>query len=327
MAVLRNEFTKLMQKDMYGYYLERYDQYQPVYPLLFDVQQSNSAFEKSTTAIGMGKLSERPEGQSIVYSNPLEGYEVIIRNRTFSDGFTLSMEFVEDTPPEKMANIIKEFAGTWADGVMATKEKFASDLFNKGGLTAGDPIFNNSITGVITDPSGNLVYDGKPFFNLSGNNRAAKAHSVTYYNGLALALSADNLQTAYTLMTTVNNRDEKGEIINIQPNVLLIPPTLKFTAKSILESDLLITGINGTLPNKNPVSGLLQIVEWQYLTDTGAWFIGAAKKGLVFYERKSPVIDFYQDEDTKTYKATIDTRFGAGVTNWRYWVGSNFITS
>jgi len=256
-----------------------------------------------------------------------DGFEIVIKNRTFSDGFTLSMEFVEDTPKEKMANIVRDFANDWASGVTDTKETFAANFFNNGGLTAGDSIFNNTITGVVTDASGDLVYDGKPFFNLSGNNRSAKAHSTTYYNGLASALSADNLQTAYSLMTSTNNRNEKGDIISIKPNVLVIPPALKFTAKSLLESDILITGANSTLPNKNTVSNLLIPIEWQYLTDTDAWFIGSAKQGLTFLERKAPVIDFYQDEDTKVYKANIDTRFGAGVTNWRYWVGSNFATS
>jgi hypothetical protein len=39
------------------------------------------------------------------------------------------------------------------------------------------------------------------------------------------------------------------------------------------------------------------------------------------------VIDFYQDEKDKKFYATIDTRFGAAVENWRYWVASNISTS
>ena len=327
MSVFRNEFTKLMQKDMYAWYLESYETYNPVYSQIFEVVSSNAGFEKEVSGVGMGKLSERPEGNPIVFSSPLEGYEVVTKMRTFSDGFDMTMEFVEDTPKEKIVNIVTDMASSWASGLIATKEAFAAKFFNNGGLTAGDAVFDNNITGVVTDPSGALAYDGKPFFNLTGNNRSAKAHSTTYYNGLGVALDGSNLQTAYNLMTVTNNRNEKGEIVKIMPNVLLIPSSLKFTAKGLLESELLITGAASTLTNKNTNFGLLQPVEWQYLTDSDAWFIGVAKKGIKFYERKAPVIDFYQDEDTKKYKATIDTRFGASVNNWRYWVGSNFATS
>ncbi len=326
MSVKRNEFTNLMQQDMYGYYLERYNTFNPVYPQIFDVRPSSSAFEKSTTAIGMGKLSRRPEGQAIPFSNPLEGYTVLISARTYSDGLALSMEFQEDTPKEKMADAIRGIARSWADTVISTKESIAASIFNYGGYTSGHEIFNNTVAGEV-DPSGNFIYDGKPFFALSGNNHPAKAHSTTYYNSLALALSSDNLQTAYTLMTSTNNRNERGEIIQLMPDTLLIPPALKFTASSILESNALITGASATLGNKNVVQGLVTPVVWQYLTDTDAWFLGAKQKGIVFYERKEPVVDFYQDEETKAYKATVDLRFGVGVENWRYWVGSQLSTS
>lgn len=326
MSVLRNEFTKLMQKDMYKYFLESYDKYDPVYPKIFEVVTSNAGYEIETSAIGMGKLSEREEGASIVYSNPLEGFQVVTKMRTYSDGFSLSMEFVEDTPPEKIANAMQGFASKWAEGVTDTKEAFAASFFNNGGLTAGHKVFNNNITGVVSDPTGDLCYDGKPFFNLTGNARSAKAHSTTYYNGIASALDSSNLQTLYNLMTVTNNRDEKGDIIRIMPNILLHPGSLRFTVKSVLESDAIVGGSSASL-NKNVVQGLLQPIEWAYLTDTDAWFLGVARKGLKFYERKAPVIDFYQNEETRAWHATIDTRFGASVNNWRYWAGSNFATS
>jgi len=254
----------------------------------------------------------------------MEGFTVVCKARTFSDSYWMTMEFVEDTPPEKIANILRTYATTWGEGVVSTKEAFAAKFFNFGGFTAGNDCFNNSITGVVSDPTGNLIYDGKPFFALTGNNHPAKNGS-TYYNSLgALALSTANLQTAYNLMTVTNNRNERGEIVSIYPDTLLIPPSLRFTAKTILESELLPGVANN---DKNVVQNLVQPIEWQYLTDTDGWFLGAKQKGLKFYERKSPVIDFYQDEKDKKFYATIDTRFGAVVENWRFWVASAISTS
>jgi hypothetical protein len=322
---IRSQFTELMQKDMYAWFLEKYDTYAPVYPQIFQVEQMSSAYEQQTTGLGLGKLSERNEGDSIVSSNLLEGFTAIVKARTFSDSYWMTMEFVEDTPPEKIANILRTYATTWEEGVIASKETFAAKFFIYGGFTSGrHDTFDNTITGVVTDPSGDFIYDGKPFFALTGNNHPAKDGN-TYYNSLgALSLTGPNLQTAYNMMTVTNNRNERGEIIQIMPDTLLIPGNLHFTAKTLLESELAPGGANN---DKNAVQNIVQPIEWQYLTDTDGWFLGKRQKGLVFYERKSPVIDFYQDEKDKKFYATIDTRFGAGVTNWRYWVASNISVS
>jgi hypothetical protein len=313
-----------MTRDMYGWFLEKYDTFAPVYPQIFQVEQMASGYDQTTTGLGLGQLSERKEGDQIISSNLLEGYTAVCKARTFSDSYWMTMEFVEDTPAEKIANILRGYAQTWGEGVVATKEAFAAKFFIHGAKTAGHDVFDNTITGVVTDPSGDLIYDGKPFFAASGNNHPAKDGS-TYYNSLgALNLSAANIETAYTLMTTTNNRNERGEIIQIMPDTLLIPPALHFSAKTILESELLPGGANN---DKNVVQNLVQPIEWQYLTDTNAWILGKRQKGLKFYERKAPVIDFYQDEKDKKFYATIDTRFGAVVDNWRYWVAANLATS
>jgi hypothetical protein len=321
---IRNEFTEGVIRDMYGYYLESYPTLPTVYSQVFEVKQMTGAFDKQTTAIGLGRLSERAEGDNIVASNIMEGYTVLIKARTFSDAFWVTMEFQEDMGREAIANAIRDFARTWTEGMIATKEQFAADFYNYGGFLLGKAsIFNNSVSGQ-TDAGGDLIYDGKPWFALTGNNHPAKNGS-TYYNSLgALALSTANLQTAYTLYTSTNNRNERGEKIALKPDTLIIPPGLHFTANTLLETDRLVGGANN---DKNPVQNLVKPIEWQYLTNAYGWFLSKVKSGKVFYERKAPVIDFFQDDFSKKYYATIDTRFGAGITNWRYDIASNISTS
>ena len=321
----RSEFTELMTRDMYGWFMEGYDQLSPVYPQIFSVQPLVGAYDSETAGIGLGQLSERPEGNDIVASNPLEGYTVITKARTFSDSFYLTMEFVEDSTPEKMSSVMQGFASTWAQGVVNSKETFAAKIFNYGGFTSGrHDTFDNTITGVITDSSGDLIYTGKPFFALTANNHPAKDGS-TYFNSLgALSLTSANLQTAYNRITNTNNYDERGEKVALSPDTLLIPPALRFTAQTLLASELLPGGANNDI---NVTQNLVSQLEWQYLTDTNGWFVGARGKGLKFVERKSPVIDFFQDDLSKKYYATIDARFGASVNDWRHWVASNISTS
>jgi len=317
----RAEFAKGMQKDLYMYMMEaeQYQQLNPVYPQLFEVKQLEGAYDSQTSAIGMGKLSERKERDDIARSNPLEGFTVPIKARTFSDSFELSMETVEDFTPSKLANVLMDIAKGWQQGVINTKEQFAAKFFNYGGYTAGHDVFNNTITGVVDDPNGDLGYDGKPFFALSGNNHPAKNGS-TYYNSIAQAFDATNLQTAYNLMTNTNNYDEKGEKIALKPEIILYPSALRFTVDGVLRN-------TDTANLRSKVEGIVTPVEWQYLTDADAWFLGVPKKGLVWYERKSPQISVYQDEKNKSYVVDIDTRFGAGMYNWRFWQGNNLSTS
>ena len=320
----RSEFTELMTRDMYGWFMESYDQLQPVYPQIFDVQPLVGAYDQTTAGIGLGQLSERPEGDNIIASNPLEGYTVYGKARTFSDSFYLTAEFVEDASPEKISSAMQNFSGTWAQGVINSKETFAALAFNKGGFTAGHDVFNSTITGVVTDPQGDLIYTGKPFFALTGNNHAAKDGS-TYFNSLgALSLTSTNLQTAYNQMTNTNNFDERGEKIALSPDTLLIPPALRFTAQTILSSAQIPGSANKDI---NVTQNLVTPIEWQYLTDTNGWFVGSRGKGIKFLERKMPVIDFYQDEISKKFYATIDARWGLQVNDWRHWVAANISTS
>lgn len=322
----RSAFTELMQRNLYKWFFESYETFQPVYPQIFQVENMTGAFEQMTVGVGLGDLSERKEGDTIVADNILEGPTALIKARTFSSSFSMTSEAVKDADPSKLDDVMRRTAQGWGQRVISTKEKFAAKFFLYGGLTAGHDVFNNSIGGVtpIVDASGDFIYTGKPFFAASGNNHVS-ADGSTYYNQLgALSLTSTNLQTAYTLMTATNNRDERGGIVNIMPDTLLIPPQLHFTAKTLLESELITGSANN---DKNSVQNLVQPIEWQYLTDTDAWYLGRRKAGLVFYERQAPVIDFYQDETNKKYYATIDTRFGAGVYNWRYWLASNISTS
>ncbi len=326
MEVVRSQFTELLKADLYAYALESYNALPKVHEQIFAVKGSTSAYEQSTTAIRGNTFVEKPETEQIVFHNPLEGYTVFSKNRTFADGVQFSMEMVEDTPPEKIANLVLEYASGWGEELARKKELFAAQFFNYGGYTAGHDTFNSSITGVTPDGAPTaLCYDGKPLFNLAGNERPLyPGGSASYYNGFALDLTSSNLITAYQQMTVTNNVDGNGRKIDLRPDTLLVPSQLIFEARNILNAGGVLGSANNDI---NKTQNLLQPLEWQYLTDTNAWFVLQSKKGLVFHNRKPLELDFWQDKTTKSYYATAIARFGAFVKDFRYQVGSNFATS
>ena len=325
MQVGRDSFTEGIKADMYAYGFSEYDSLPTVHDKVFEVIGSSKAYEQSTQLIDNGEILEKKPKEKIVFENAMEGFTIRGKNRTFAKGIEFEMELVEDMPKEKIGNIVLEYARRWAERLVQKKEEFAASVFNYGGYTAGHDVFNAAITGVVADPSGLLVYDGKPFINLSNNLRPLyPGATATHYNGLASNLSNTTLETAYLRMTTTNNVDSRGKKTSLKPDILLVPSALTFTADNILKATNIVGSANNDI---NPMQNIVQKVEWQYLLTSTAWFIGKAKKGIKFHNRKPLTYDFYRDEETGSYKATVMARFGLHVYDWRYWVGSNAPTS
>jgi len=265
-----------------------------------------------TSAIGLGELLEKPEGAEMQTDAPMESYTIVCKNRSFGRVVRFSYESVSDS--KKMGNLVTETVGTWSRQIPITKDKFYVRFFNEG--TSTGSLFNNSITSVVTDPSGNAIYDGKAFFATDHPDKVGNTYSN--YNS-SYALTYGNLQTVYTQYTTTNNKDERGDIIDLIPDTILIPPALKFTAAAILESTL----IPGSTDNDvNVLKSILTPLEWPRLSDTDGWFIGKLKMGLMATDREDVSLDFFQDDLSKDYFASVFTRFGGCVSNWRYWIAN-----
>jgi phage major head subunit gpT-like protein len=308
-----------MKKDLYSYFWERYEDVGPKYQDIFDVVPSDSAYEMFNSAIGLGELLEKPEGTDMQADAPMENYTIVCKNRSFGRIVRFSYETIKDA--KKTPNILMDAVGSWGRMVPITKEKFYAKFFNNGALTAGHDVFNNSISGVVTDASGNLIYDGKAFFSTTHASRAGTSYSN--YSSTN-ALSHTNLQTVWNTFHQTNNRDERDEIVALTADTLLIPPALKFTAQVILETTLLPGSMDS---DTNVLKAILNPVEWHYLTDTDGWFIGKMKGGLIATDREEPIIDFFMDEQSKDFFASIFTRFGGCINQWRFWYANNIASS
>lgn len=322
MAGIRTDQTALYLQDMYKAERESYLEAPTVYDKVFKVTTAEKAAgDKSTQILGAGALQRHTaENQDVNFKSPIQGWEFLVKYHTYSDGITLSKEAVDDTT--KLGNLLKDLAGTWGTSVRVEKETMASTVFNRGGDLLGEWVFNGSHTG-NSDSSGDLLYDGFPLFNLTGNARSTKGGG-TYYNSVAsLDLTAANFETVYNLMTSTNNRDERDRIIKLQPDTILVPcGAMRFKAERILLTNQGMPG--GQLNDINPYYKQVSIIDWDYLTDGSgtypAWFLGIKQhKDFQFRERQMPEIRFFRDETNLGYKASINVRFGVFIKNWRVW--------
>lgn len=322
MPGLRNDQVALYLKDMYKAEREGYREIETKYDKVFKVKTGvKGAGDKVTQILGAGRLTRHlTEGQQIVFKSPVEGWPFLVKYHTFSDGIALSKEAVEDTV--KLGNLIKELANTWGKQVRIEKETFGARIFNEGGNLSGDWIFNGTHAG-NTDSSGDLMYDGKPLFNLTGNKRATKgvAAASGYYNSVAgLTVTPANFETLYILHTSTNNIDERGSIVQNPCDTFLCRPGAdRFLAERILDTSRGMPG--GELNDKNPYYKMLSIIDWDYLEAAeAAHFIGKKQsENFQFHERQMSEIRFFRDETNLGYKASINIRIGILLKNWRDW--------
>lgn len=317
-GVLRNEFTAAMQQDMYNWFFESFPEKTPVWAELFEVVPSRAAFEQFTSAIGLGELLEKPEREPLEEEKPMESYTIVCANKSFGRKVGFSYESVQDS---QKGNLLEQTVRTWGPALDRTQEKFYVKFFNYGAYSAGHAVFNNALTGIVSDSTGNKIYDGQPFFATAHPDKVGN----TYANYVASrALTHSNLETTYLTYTTTNNRDERNYPIEMTPDTLLIPPALKFTAAVILRTST----IPGSQDNDvNVLETIVSPLEWSYLTDTDGWFLGKRKMGLMATDREGVNLDFWMDEENKDYYASIFARFGGCVTQWRYWFSCNIASS
>jgi len=280
---------------------------------------SNKCDEKFTVAVGLGDMLEKPEGTALKADNPLEAWTVVCKNRTFGRKVQFTYEAVEDA--QKVDNFLKTSVGQWAESVDRSKDRWYVKFFSKGAFTAGHAVFNNTIPGVVTDSSADMIYDGQAFFGSAHPDQVGNTYNNT---AGSTNLTHTNLKTYYETYTSTNAFDERGNEIVMEPDVLVIKPDNLFNARVILAN----TAIPGSADNDiNVLAALVDLLVWRRISGTAIWILGKKKYGLMATERQGPVIDFYQDEETKDYFATIFLRWGGCVTDWRGHLAGNLSTS
>lgn len=320
---LRNDQVALYKKDMYKAEREGYMEVPTTYNRVFMVKNSvKGAGDKVSQILGAGPLTRHTvEGQDVDFKAPVDGWEFLVKYHTYSAGLSLSKEAVEDTV--KLGNLLNDLATTWGKQNRIAKETMAATVFNNGGDLAGEWVFNGTHTG-NTDSSGDLLYDSKPLFALSGNNHTTITGSG-YYNSVAAAgaISATNFETLYNLHTVTNAYDERDERIENPVDALICKCGADhFKARRIFETTKEM-GIPGSANNDiNPYYGIIkEIIPWRYITETSdVFYIGKARStDFQFHERQTPELRFFRDETNLGYKVSNNLRIGVLIKNWRTW--------
>jgi hypothetical protein len=235
-----------------------------------------------------------------------QGYDVTLTHKTFALKTAITHEMVEDDQFRQVDARAKGLAIAKNRSV----EKSGADVLNYG-FTAGG--------------GGNAQFqtgqDGVALFSTAHTRTDGGANQSNYTTA---DLAEDSLETALVAMRATV--DDRGQLILVRPDTLIIPPALEKEARIILDSSLRTGTANNDI---NPYQGRLKIVVWDFLgaanaggSDT-AWFIADSKSHkLNWFWREQGSLERQVDFDTKNIEYSILTRWSNGYADWRNIYGS-----
>lgn len=278
--------------------------------------------------LGMEQPREIEHGQEAPADTLIDGYNPQFKVRKFARSITFTEEdFTKRNAMAEIGDKLSMVSESWGPAFINWENALLADFLQKGTLAAGHAAtFKNRYQGRTSVTDG-LIYDGKAWF--ADDHPQDDGSGTTYDNllGTSNALSTTTLQDAVIRASVTNAYDGRGNRIMIMPDVLVVPPGLQWTAKSILESDRVAETANNGI---NTVRGIMQLVVNPFLTDSStAWWVGTRQPGLGLkvIRTGAPRVRVIANENDMTITVQAVSYLGAGVVNWRGWVSANKASS
>ena len=278
----------------------------PIMEMLFGVE-SSTRFQEEYQGMGAQGLVPPFDG-TVPYHDFDAGYRTDIRNYEFAMGVQVERRLVDDDQYGQ----IRRRAGSMSDSFNNTIEQDAVNVFINGFTDSGTNRMGASTNGA--DDVGLLS---------AAHPHSPANSSTTQANEGTLALNIDNLDTTRQAMRSFT--DDAGQLLGINPNMLLVPPELERQATQIV-SERAIYEPNSAQYDVNMMSGRFQPVVWDRLTDPNAWFLidsNLMKQHLIWQWRIRPEFSTADDFDGLTAKFRGYMRYGIGWTDWRWVYGQN----
>ena len=306
MPLTSGNFADLLKPGLKSIFDVAMSRPRPIMETLFGVS-SSTRFEEQYQGMGAQGLVPAFDG-TVPYYDFDAGYRTDIRNYEFAMGTSVERRLVDDDQYGQ----INRRAQNMADSFNQTIETDAVNVFINGFTDSGTNRMGASVAGA----------DGVGLLSTAHPYSPANS-GTTQGNEGTLALTIDNLDATRQAMR--NFTDDKGNLLGVNPNLLLVPPELERTATQLI-SERAIYEPNGAEYNVNMFSGRFQPLVWDRLTDANAWFLidsNLMKSHLIWQWRIRPEFSAADDFDGFIAKYRGYMRYGIGWTDWRWIYGQN----
>lgn len=278
----------------------------PVRDTLFNVIPSSMAWEEYE---GMGTVGLVPPWSGQVEYEDFDAYyKKTIRNFLLVKGISVEKTLLEDDQYGKIRQRATGLGETFA----TTKEHDAVQVFINAFTDSGKNRMGDSVAGA--DAVG-LCSTAHP--------RSPMQSGTTQSNEGTLALTIDNVDT--TRQNMLNFTDDRGQLMGVSPDLVLVPAELQRTAETIFSSKAQYEpgSANFTV---NLFGGRMRVIMWNRLTDSNAWFMidsRLMKQYLIWQERVAPAFEALPQVNPEVAQFSGRMRYGIGWTYWSWIFGQN----
>lgn len=292
---------KLLWPGVHETWGQIYDEHAEEYTDLYEVEDSDRAYEQDVQITPFGLAPIKPQGSGTEYDSEVQGPVTTYQWIAYALGYIVTFEELQDNLYEIVAN---RRAKSNAFSIRQTVENVAAFLYNNA--------FSSTYF---------TTADGVALISTAHTNTTAG----TFSNALSPAADLSEAALEDICIQIMGAQNDRGNLISIMPRSLHIARQEWFNANrilnSVLQSDSASNNIN-VLKATNAFPGGVKMNH--YFTGAKPWFVRTnCPNGMKFFWRNRPMFDQDNDFDTKNAKAATYMRFGVGCTDPRGIYGSN----
>ena len=299
MAISRQQLAKELEPGLNALFGLEYQNYENQHTEIFDIENSDRAFEEEVMLSGFANAAVKSEGAAVTFDTANEAFTSRYTHETIALAFAITEEAIEDNLYDRIAT---RYTKALARSMAQTKQIKAANVLNNG--------FSSSF------PGG----DGKELF--ATDHPTVSAGDLKNELSTSADLSETSLEQA--MIDIAAFKDERGFKIAARGLKLIIPSELQFTAERILKSPARVGTADNDL-NALSSKGMLPqgYVVNNYLTDTDAFFIKTdVPNGMKMFNRAALKTAMEGDFDTGNVRYKARERYSFGFSDWRGMFGS-----
>ena len=292
---------KALWPGVYAWWGQTYAEHAEEYTDLFDVRDSEQAYEEEAQVTGFGLAPVKPEGAPLTYDYETQGPVQRYTHLAYALGYKVTMEEMQDNLYEKIS---MNRAAANAFSIRQTVENIAAGLYNDA--------FTGNVFQYAT---------GQPAISAAQPNTTGGVFS----NALTPGADLSEASLEDICILAMGLPTDRGLLVSIMPQSVHIARQEWFNAsriqKSVKQSGTANNDPN-VLKDTNAFPGGVKLNH--YFTAPHAWFVRTnAQNGPKWFWRIRPVFDQDNDYDTKNAKAATMFRASCGITDPRSLLGSN----
>jgi hypothetical protein len=291
-------FAKALWPGVNAWYGKAYNDYPVEWDKLVTVSKSSRAFEEDVGVSSFGLAVVKPEGSGISYDSERQAFITRYQHVVYALGFIITREMMDDDLYDVVG---QRKAQGLARSMRQTKEIVVANMYNRA--------FNSSYTGG----------DGVSMINASHPNIAGG----TWSNQLSTAADLSEAALEQACIDIAGFTDDRGLLIGVRPESLIISRYMPFEAKRILSTDGRYGTPNNDLNAIKDLGMIPKTIVNHYLTDADAWFIRTnVANGLKLFERRADEFNMDNEWETENAKFKATARYSVGWTDPRAIYGS-----